>query len=882
MLHFTLFSLLFVHISIPLLSVIYFDAPPIWLVIALFFCIASILLYRRNFSAVTLVLFSMVSGAWTALNLLLGASYYVQGEGFNDQFFYHLDSGSLAIAARSYSAVFYPTVIAFVLALVLPLFFARNRSRLGLSKTAITMVWVLALVSNYPLWSYAGYILEVSDRPQGSFASNRALTSAEKVYLQKLAEQPGSFRKKNIILIYAESLEHLYFNKKLVKADLLPNLRKLAARSHRFTNLRQVQGASATITGIIASQCGFPVKVGTHLAVNSTISAIDRPYENETCLADILSQNNYQTVFMGGAPLSFAGKGKFLETHGYEQVYGERELTPLLSDTNYRHGWGLYDDSLFDMAREKLLELEGSDQPYLLTLLTLDTHHPKGYLSGSCKRHKELNDQMAQAIYCSDQLISSFILDAMNTVDMEDTVIVLFSDHISMRNSFWNVLRENQKKRRLSFMIFDDSSGGTSKVRGNHFDIAPTVLEAAGLPGTLKVGAGSSLFYLQDQDPDRKSEDITAAPKLLEAEDSARDTGIIVSRENKSIKVGNKTFAASDQGREFEFGMYLVVFDEEGRPQDAIYSGNYTTLANNLQGRFVVGISVFANAPKRPSYFYGRVTWDGEMLVQKGLYGEMEISAEEFRGTQDIQAEMKATKTNSDFPVKRVAHGGGALGKRKVTNSYEALTENLKRGFQYFELDFNFTSDDQIVCIHDWQQSFESTFGVKAAATPSLAIFNDLVDRNNKFKNCTLDGLAQWMRKNPGAYIVTDVKERNLAALKQIVTTLPDAENRVIPQIYEPGNFAKARKMGFKHIILTLYRYKGLNSQLLSQVKSWDGSFAVTMPTGTARSGFGKQLQSLGIPTYAHTVNERPEKEELLSVYGISEIYTDFLAPSSH
>jgi arylsulfatase A-like enzyme len=50
-----------------------------------------------------------------------------------------------------------------------------------------------------------------------------------------------------------------------------------------------------------------------------------------------------------------------------------------------------------------------------------------------------------------------------------------------------------------------------------------------------------------------------------------------------------------------------------------------------------------------------------------------------------------------------VAHAGGGIKGRSYTNSLEALDENYRRGFRFFELDFNWTSDNQLVCIHDWE-----------------------------------------------------------------------------------------------------------------------------------------------------------------------------------
>ena len=129
-------------------------------------------------------------------------------------------------------------------------------------------------------------------------------------------------------MIYAESVEELYFDTDIF-GDLLPKIRQLSKNAHRFSNVRQVGGTGWTIAGIVASQCGFPLKVSSHLASNSTMASVDKPYPDQTCLADILSGNGYETVYMGGAPLWFAGKGNFLRTHGYKRVFGDEAFTSI-------------------------------------------------------------------------------------------------------------------------------------------------------------------------------------------------------------------------------------------------------------------------------------------------------------------------------------------------------------------------------------------------------------------------------------------------------------------------------------------------------------------------------------------------------------------------
>jgi len=234
---------------------------------------------------------------------------------------------------------------------------------------------------------------------------------------------------------------------------------------------------------------------------------------------------------------------------------------------------------------------------------------------------------------------------------------------------------------------------------------------------------------------------------------------------------------------------------------------------------------------------------------------------------------------DSRFQPLRIAHAGGGLARMTYTNSYQALNFNLERGFIYFEIDFTFTSDDRLVCLHDWGANFRRTFGFETKRMLSLEEFENLVEENTKFTNCTLDGLAVWMENNPAAHIVTDVRGDNLKALKRMHDVLPNWQNRVIPQIYNPKNFAAVRDMDFQQIIWTLYQYRGNGFDVIQWVEKWEAAVAVTMPKEWAASALPRALHARGIPTYVHTVNKREEMEKFVTKFGVTEIYTDHLIP---
>ena len=55
-------------------------------------------------------------------------------------------------------------------------------------------------------------------------------------------------------------------------------------------------------------------------------------------------------------------------------------------------------------------------------------------------------------------------------------------------------------------------------------------------------------------------------------------------------------------------------------------------------------------------------------------------------------------------PEKYIAHGAGTVGGRPCTSSLEALNESYRNRFRFIELDFNWTTDNELALVHDWER----------------------------------------------------------------------------------------------------------------------------------------------------------------------------------
>ncbi len=232
------------------------------------------------------------------------------------------------------------------------------------------------------------------------------------------------------------------------------------------------------------------------------------------------------------------------------------------------------------------------------------------------------------------------------------------------------------------------------------------------------------------------------------------------------------------------------------------------------------------------------------------------------------------TVTLDEIP-KEIVHAGGAIDGVVGTNSLEALDESYEKGYRFLELDFLLSSDGIPVCLHDWSAFYSSSLG----STPITAEEFSKVKIYNRFTSVTIDSLCEWLKTHPDAYIITDVKDDNVTALRTIAWDHPEIVSRLIPQIYQYGEYAPVRALGYSNIILTLYCLPKYEQKIDS---AYNAAFAkkhrllgVTADITLVKENFAEAYLSEGVPLFVHTVNDKAKKQALYEK-GISCIYTDF------
>ncbi|MFT4815080.1 MAG: arylsulfatase A-like enzyme [Pseudohongiellaceae bacterium] len=465
-------------------------------------------------------------------------SYYLQGSYFNQQYLFHFNLTTLRESLAAYYSLMF-LIAGWTACVLFGFYYLRAQlPRSSHSLPALAGLFVLALM------------LDPGLRPSVFAMANSALSpridSLEAIAWEELNLEQDALTNtqftstpgKNLLFIFLEGFEAIYTDKDLFPG-LTPNLQALNEEGWQLDNMQQVEGSGWTIAGMVSSLCGTPLLYESSFGGNEVL--FSRMLDKATCLPDVLSSAGYQQIFMGGAALGFASKGNFLLEHGFDTTLGRHALVNELADPNYVTGWGLYDDSLFSQALEQFTSLAASEQPFNLTLLTVDTHHPIGEPSASCSEYDQIDNSILHAVHCTDYLLGEFLDQVKAHPAYEDTVVVLVSDHLAMRNNAFPLFPENYQ-RRLYFNVLNSSAAVEQEIFATPLDISPTVLHLLGVQHDVTFLAGLDLLNTPLKDAVRDTYD----PNRLDAIRYINSNHLSTVEENIAFSLSRQTLDEMD------------------------------------------------------------------------------------------------------------------------------------------------------------------------------------------------------------------------------------------------------------------------------------------------------------------------------------------------
>lgn len=309
-------------------------------------------------------------------------------------------------------------------------------------------------------------------------------------------------KKRNIVHIYLESMESTYTSQSSGGAynqgGYTEELETLAKDNINFSNTKNIGGSMTvdgtqwTIAAMVAQDTGIPLVLPLNVKkVNNKSPFLPGGYT----LGEILEKEGYAQEFLSGSDADFAATSNFFSQHGNYNIVDYKEMVAQgRIPKSYFEGWGFEDEKLFAFAKEDILKLAEGDNPFNMTMVTIDPHTPDGYLSNSCPN--KFSKQYENVLACQSSQVYEFVEWLQQQDFYQNTTIVITGDHNSMASKFFENIDSDYVRTPYNVIINAAIKPKKEKERlFTTMDWYPTILAAMGakIEGD-KLGLGTNLF----------------------------------------------------------------------------------------------------------------------------------------------------------------------------------------------------------------------------------------------------------------------------------------------------------------------------------------------------------------------------------------------------
>ena len=311
-------------------------------------------------------------------------------------------------------------------------------------------------------------------------------------------------QKRNLIYIFLESMETTYSDVDdggAFDENVIPELTEIAQTNEDFSGADpklnggySLAGTTWTMGAMFAQTSGLPLNIS--ISAND-MDTQDSIFPGVTTLGDILSDAGYTQTLLIGSEAQFGGRKLYFQEHGnYEMEDYSYAIENGLIPSDYKVWWGYEDQKLFEFAKEKLLQLSQGDEPFNLTMLTVDTHFEDGYVCEQCPT--EYDTQYSNVMACSSRQVGEFLKWIQQQDFYENTTIVISGDHPTMDSDYCaEIDQEGNYDRRVFTAYINAAAYAQDQQERTYstFDNFPTTLAALGVQiDGDRLGLGTNLF----------------------------------------------------------------------------------------------------------------------------------------------------------------------------------------------------------------------------------------------------------------------------------------------------------------------------------------------------------------------------------------------------
>lgn len=384
-------------------------------------------------------------------------------------------------------------IIAAILIIFLYTIFNTIRKRL----LFIALYFLSTIILLFHDLSISDYIHILNDEPEK--------TSAYSHFFSENYVNPDSViitppqNKRNLILIYLESMETTYSDKRKggnQEVNLIPEITNLAKENISFGKRNGNIGGGLDAMG---SNHTFGSMYTRTLGIPYTIDDAKVPIMSHyNSLYKILNKNGYKQFFFQGNPGLYEDFKKFVEKQKIDEIYGPEEIINVLklnvSDLIKKQGYKTIQDKDAFKFATKLLD--SIPEPFSLTFFTIDSHAPNGLYDPDCIKVYDENNKdelLKSCIRCASKELYTFISSIQKSSFYKNTSIIIFGDHLFMGT---RLVKDFPNRKWIDIFINAPKISAINENRTfSDIDMFPTILSSLNFKiNGDKLGFGVNLF----------------------------------------------------------------------------------------------------------------------------------------------------------------------------------------------------------------------------------------------------------------------------------------------------------------------------------------------------------------------------------------------------
>ncbi|WP_164216110.1 LTA synthase family protein [Virgibacillus sp. YIM 98842] len=365
------------------------------------------------------------------------------------------------------------------------------------------------LVKNIGLFNYHIYDIVINTKTQSQkvFADGNELPEIEayvkeNVRSSEKSDLYGVAEDKNVIFIWAESVQSFVINNDVNGEEITPFLNSLTEDedTYYFENFyHQTEQGKTSDSEFLVENSLYPLSRGAAFFTHG-----QNEYHG---LSEMIKEKDYQSAVFHANNKSFWNRDQMYNSLGVDHFYGE-EAYEITAENSV--GWGLKDKPFFEQSIKYLQSME---EPYYAKFITLTNHFPfeldeedksiEPYDSNS----NTLNNFFPTVRYM-DESIELFFNQLKDAGIYEDSIIVIMGDHNGISANHNRSMAQYMDKdeitpydyvqlQRVPFFIHIPGHGEgeiKSEIAGQ-IDVKPTLLHMLGIETTHDFYFGNDLFH---------------------------------------------------------------------------------------------------------------------------------------------------------------------------------------------------------------------------------------------------------------------------------------------------------------------------------------------------------------------------------------------------